>query len=161
MSRARSRETGLILNKGDQSAFILCTAIYALAAQGEDQPTRKRVLTFIRVKKLIAYESLAADVWASEEKVWLQFFSWCREDIATNGLLAYRGTIDAGRWRLSVSGREFVERRIAKWVRLGKSPDQMLVDIRSFQQECIYSESFLKLVLQLGQNLNPGDSPAN
>ena len=138
-----------MLNNGDQAAFILCTAIYALGMQAEPEPTRARVLTYIRVKKLIAYEALGADVWADEKKTWLQFFSWCREDIATGGLIAYRGSVDRGFWRLSDSGRSFVEKRIEKWGALEKTADQMLHDLQNFQNECIYSLAFLNFVLQL------------
>jgi hypothetical protein len=139
MAHAHSRETGGMLNKGDQASFVLCTSLYALALKGEVNPTRKRVLTYIRLKKLIVGEFV--DV----------FMSWCREDSATSGLLAYRGIIDQGFWRLSESGRTFAEKRIDKWTSLEKTAEHMLRDLRGFQHECIYSLAFLELVLELGK----------
>lgn len=138
------------MNKGDQAEFILCVAVYALWVQGEIEPTRKRVLTFIRVKKLVAFEALAADVWADEKKVWVQFFSWCREDITTSGLIAYRGSVDYGFWPLSDAGRESVEKRIDLWASWGISAEQLLNKLKEIQHECIYSLALLELVLALG-----------
>jgi hypothetical protein len=110
-----SRVSGGLLNKGDQAAVILCASIYALALGGDPKPTRSRVLEYIRVGKLVAYLPVSADDWITEDGFAEQFFSWCREDIATKGLIVYLGSIDHGFWGLSQHGRDFVEQRVDKW----------------------------------------------
>src|SRR5258708_1305256 len=101
MKIARSWETGKIRALGRQALLVLCAAIYAIKKQGEQDPTRSRVLTYIKMGKLVTWEALEPDVWTDEESMRIQFFSWSRDHAANDGYLLYRGKIDHGIWRLS------------------------------------------------------------
>lgn len=67
--------------------------------------------------------------------------------------------MDFGVWRLSDAGRAFVEKRIDKWANSGKSADQMLSDLQSFQHECIYSLECVELVCKIGEERKNRSEP--
>jgi hypothetical protein len=151
MKFVRSWESGKIKALGRQARFVLCTAIYLLEKQGEREPTRARVLKFIKHGGLVSLESLGPDNWTNDEREWVQFFSWCREHAATEGYLSYRGSIDHGIWKLSNKGRAYVENMADKW----SVPEQTVETI--FDQFCntchvmILSKKLIRSIIQVGE----------
>lgn len=149
-----------------QQRIILIVAILGIRKiQSNPKPTRKQVLSFINVKKLIEWDEHELNWSEANCRVGENRISWRRKDFVIEGFLKPApskptwgnwhlegpGRTEYGIWELSDAGLAKGEDIVKKWSEKFDKDNKFFSELKATVPELKLSCEFMNLVLQLAQ----------
>jgi hypothetical protein len=113
------------------------------------KPERKRILAFIRIKNLIAWNEHEIELSDANCSVGENRISWRRKDFVNDGLLE---TMEYGVWKLTEEGLTKTENIVKEWKEKFEKNPNFFREIKDIVPELKLTDEFMNLVLQLAQN---------
>ena len=134
-------------------AILLIALLGIRRIQREERPKRKRVLNFIRLKKLMAWEEKDLDWCDAGCLVWENTISWTRKDLVDDGLIVWKpGMEKHGIWELSEFGVKEAEGIVMNIKKNFDKDPRMLEKFKGQNITLKLTDGYLNLALQLAHD---------
>src|SRR3569833_573197 len=149
-----------------QRAVLLVALLGVRRIQQDEKPTRKQVLSFIRIKNLIAWNDHEIEWSDAGCIVGENQISWRRKDLVKDGLLKpgpsrsswstwhleAPGRTEYGIWELTGIGVAKIEHVVKDWSEKFDKDNKFFSDLKSGLAELKLTDEFMNIVLQLAKD---------